>query len=152
MNACLSQPAFRRKHSSILLARVFYLRRRRPLLTSMTALASSRCPTVNEYLLTLIELGAEVRGVYSDELWGGVKAALGVLTSLSLAKRGNPLTLIFEGASGRGKSTIVNMFTLQVRPRRDSFIVWTHLLPSRLLRTRPTFPTISQRRSTSYRS
>lgn len=64
-----------------------------------------------DYLITLIELEAEVLAYYSAELWTGTKAALGVLASLSLADRANPLTLIFEGAAGRGKSTIVNMFT-----------------------------------------
>jgi hypothetical protein len=58
----------------------------------------------------LKELQKKVTETYSAELWAGVKAALGVVAGLSLADRSNPLALIFEGASGRGKSTIVNMF------------------------------------------
>jgi hypothetical protein len=64
-------------------------------------------PTASDILK---ELEGKITQTYSGELWQATLAALAVLASLSLKARSNPLTLIFEGASGRGKSTVINMF------------------------------------------
>jgi hypothetical protein len=57
----------------------------------------------------LTELQQIVTNTYSEELWRATKAALAVIASLSLKGRSHPLALIFEGASGKGKSTVINM-------------------------------------------
>ena len=46
---------------------------------------------------------------YRQELCQAIKAALGVIASLSLKGRDHCLVLVFEGASGRGKSIIVRV-------------------------------------------
>jgi DNA-binding transcriptional ArsR family regulator len=76
---------------------------------------------------SLSKLQELVTRTYSAELWQAVKAGLALAASLSLSGRTNPLTLIFEGAPGRGKSTVVNMFApdreenFQYLYRLDSF-------------------------------
>lgn len=54
--------------------------------------------------------------VYGPEMWTAVKAGLGVVCSLALKDRSHPLALIYEGPSGTGKSSCVNMF----EPDRES--------------------------------
>jgi hypothetical protein len=46
---------------------------------------------------------------YGEEVLAALKAALAVICSTSLKERANALGLIFEGASGRGKSLVINM-------------------------------------------
>ncbi len=62
----------------------------------------------------------ELRGIvtdyYGDEVWKAVKAGLAVVCSLAVKGRPMPLTLIYEGPSGTGKSTCINMLT----PDRDA--------------------------------
>jgi hypothetical protein len=48
---------------------------------------------------------------YGDELWVAIKTGIAIVTSLSIKGRPLPVTLIFEGASGRGKSTIINLLS-----------------------------------------
>lgn len=63
----------------------------------------------------LRELERIVLKHYRPELWDATKTALAVVCSLSIGERAHPLALIFEGPSGRGKSTVINMF----RPDRS---------------------------------
>lgn len=46
---------------------------------------------------------------HGRELWLAAKAALAVVGALSMDNRSNPLVLIFEGGSGRGKSFVINL-------------------------------------------
>jgi|SRR5215469_932841 len=55
------------------------------------------------------ELRRTVVTEFGDEIWAAVKAGLAVIGALSLSHRENCVTLIFEGASGRGKSTVINL-------------------------------------------
>lgn len=65
---------------------------------------------------TLLEAARRlVTDEYGDELWTAIKTGLGVIGSLSLKGRAHPVSLIFEGASGRGKSTVINILS----PDRD---------------------------------
>ncbi len=57
----------------------------------------------------LERLKTEVISRYNAELWEALRAGLAVICSLSLKNRSNPVALIYEGPSGRGKSTVINM-------------------------------------------
>jgi hypothetical protein len=57
----------------------------------------------------LQELESKILTHYKPELWAALKAGLAVICSQSLKDRAHPLALIFEGASGRGKSFVINM-------------------------------------------
>ena len=46
---------------------------------------------------------------FRPEIWMALRAGLAVIGSTSFKDRPHPLALIFEGASGRGKSTVINM-------------------------------------------
>ncbi len=65
---------------------------------------------------TLENLEAVITAAYDREVWLAVKAGLGVVCSLALKGRAQPLSLIYEGPSGAGKSTCINMF----EPDRES--------------------------------
>ena len=56
-----------------------------------------------------------LKGEFSEGLMLAVRAALGVVASLSLSKRDNCLVLILEGTSGTGKSTVIRL----CEPDRD---------------------------------
>jgi hypothetical protein len=77
--------------------------------------------------VTLRDVRDIVEGAFGPELWKALKAALDVICSLSLKERTNPVALILEGPSGRGKSTVINMCepcldaTRKVLYRLDSF-------------------------------
>ena len=58
---------------------------------------------------TLEAVVAEMRDEYDANLAQGLYAAMGVAASLSLKGRDNCLVLIFEGASGHGKSIVVRV-------------------------------------------
>ena len=58
---------------------------------------------------TLSAIAPAIQDHYRVEIWLGVKAALGVVCSLSLKNRDHCLVLIFEGTSGQGKSIIVRL-------------------------------------------
>lgn len=58
---------------------------------------------------TIEDVRAVVRKHYPEELWQGVKTAIGVIASLSLAGRDNCLVLVYEGAPSMGKSVIVRI-------------------------------------------
>jgi hypothetical protein len=72
----------------------------------------------------LAKLEEIVTQTYSPELWRATRAALAVIASLSLKGRSHPLALIFEGASGKGKSTVINM----CHPDRDATRTYLHRL------------------------
>lgn len=55
------------------------------------------------------ELKQKILETYGLEVWGALEAGLAVIASLSLKDRAHPLPLIYEGASGRGKSFVINM-------------------------------------------
>jgi hypothetical protein len=74
--------------------------------------------------IALAKLEEIVTQTYSPELWRATRAALAVIASLSLKGRSHPLALIFEGASGKGKSTVINM----CNPDRDTTKVFLHRL------------------------
>lgn len=59
---------------------------------------------------TIQELEKAISDYYGPEMWQAVLAGLGVITSLALKGRSHPLSLIYEGPSGRGKSTCINLF------------------------------------------
>jgi len=67
------------------------------------------------------ELRDTVVQEFGDEIWTAVKAGLGVIGSLSINHRENCLTLIFEGASGRGKSSVINLLSPD-RPEARDFL------------------------------
>jgi hypothetical protein len=77
--------------------------------------------------VTLRDVRDIVEGAFGPELWKALKAALDVICSLSLKERTNPVALILEGPSGRGKSTVINICepcldaTRKVLYRLDSF-------------------------------
>lgn len=83
--------------------------------------------TMNKNTVTLRDVRDIVDAEFGPELWQAVKAACAVVCSLSLKERTNPVALIFEGPSGRGKSTVINMCepsrpeTRAVLYRLDSF-------------------------------
>jgi hypothetical protein len=51
-----------------------------------------------------------VRRHYGETIWQAIKAGIGVVTSMSLKERDHCLVLIYEGASGQGKSIAVRVF------------------------------------------
>jgi hypothetical protein len=77
--------------------------------------------------VTLKDVQDIVEDEFGPELWKAVKVASAAICSLSLRERTNPVSLIFEGPSGRGKSTVINMCepsreeTKRVLYRLDSF-------------------------------
>jgi hypothetical protein len=66
--------------------------------------------------LSINDLEEAVTDYYGPEIWKAVKAGLGVICSLALTGRVQPLSLIYEGPSGRGKSTCINLF----EPNREA--------------------------------
>ena len=69
-------------------------------------------------LVNLLQL---VSSQYSPELAEALKAGLAVVCSTSIKGRSHPVVLIYEGASGRGKSTIINMLEPD-RPETKEFL------------------------------
>jgi hypothetical protein len=63
-----------------------------------------------------------VREHFGDGICRAVKAALGVIGSLSLKKRDNCLVLVYEGSSGTGKSTTVRIVTPESGERAERFL------------------------------
>jgi hypothetical protein len=59
--------------------------------------------------LALESLKKVVTSVYGDELWTAIKTGIAVIGSLSFKDLAHPITLLYEGGSGRGKSTIINI-------------------------------------------
>jgi hypothetical protein len=62
-----------------------------------------------------------VINVYGDELWTAIKTGIAVIGSLSFKGIVNPITLLYEGSSGRGKSTIINVLNPS-RPEMRKFV------------------------------
>jgi hypothetical protein len=50
-----------------------------------------------------------VRKHYDEDIWQAVKIAIAVIASLSLKGRDNCIVLVYEGASGRGKSITIRL-------------------------------------------
>lgn len=65
-----------------------------------------------------------VTGVYGDELWTAINTGIAVIGSLSFKGLANPITLLYEGGSGRGKSTIINI----LNPDREETKKFVHRL------------------------
>jgi hypothetical protein len=64
----------------------------------------------------LAELEQMITEVYGEELWTAIKTGIAVIASLSFKNIPNPITLLYEGGAGRGKSTIINI----LNPDRES--------------------------------
>ncbi len=81
-------------------------------------------PTNNS---TLQNLEERFRDAFGDELWTALRAGIGVICALALKDRSHPVVLIYEGPSGRGKSTCINVLepdreaTRNVLYRLDNF-------------------------------
>lgn len=57
-----------------------------------------------------------VTETHDRQLWLASKTAIAVACSVSIDQRANPLVVIFEGGSGRGKSFVINL----IEPDRDA--------------------------------
>jgi hypothetical protein len=64
----------------------------------------------------LAALEETVTDVYGEELWIATKTGIAVIAALSFKGIANPITLLYEGGAGRGKSTIINI----LNPDRES--------------------------------
>lgn len=54
-------------------------------------------------------LKSTIIDVYGEELWTAIKTGMGVVASLSFEGVSTPISLLYEGGAGRGKSTIINV-------------------------------------------
>jgi hypothetical protein len=66
-------------------------------------------------IAALESLQKTVTDAYGDEVWTAIKTGLAVIASLSFKDLAHPISLLYEGGSGRGKSTIINV----LNPDRD---------------------------------
>lgn len=57
----------------------------------------------------LEHLRKTVTDAYGDELWTAINTGIAVIGSLSFKGLANPISLFYEGGSGRGKSTIISI-------------------------------------------
>jgi hypothetical protein len=57
-----------------------------------------------------------VTETHDRQLWLAAKTAVAVAAAVSIDQRANPLVVIFEGGSGRGKSFVINL----IEPDRDA--------------------------------
>jgi hypothetical protein len=63
----------------------------------------------NNGAATLEKISQMVQQHFSEEIWRATKIGIGIIASLSLKERDNCLVLVFEGTSGKGKSTVVRL-------------------------------------------
>jgi hypothetical protein len=73
-------------------------------------------PQLSDQAKALDRLRETVTRAYGDELWTAIHTGIAVIGSLSFKGLANPVSLLYEGGSGRGKSTIINI----LNPDRDS--------------------------------
>ena len=59
---------------------------------------------------------------YGEDIWQAVKVAIAVIASLSLKGRDNCVVLVYEGASGRGKSITIRL-VMPNRPSTQKFLL-----------------------------
>jgi hypothetical protein len=68
--------------------------------------------TMEKLLRSRKELG-EIEELITEthgrELWLASKTAIAVVAAVSMDQRGNPLVVVFEGGSGKGKSFVINL-------------------------------------------
>ncbi len=64
----------------------------------------------------LAEVEKLVTETHDRQLWLASKTAIAVAAAVSIDQRANPLVVIFEGGSGRGKSFVINL----IEPDRDA--------------------------------
>jgi putative ribosome biogenesis GTPase RsgA len=57
-----------------------------------------------------------ITDVYGEELFTAIQTGMAVVASLSFKGVSTPISLLYEGGSGRGKSTIINILD----PDRDA--------------------------------
>jgi len=57
----------------------------------------------------LVEVETLVTETHDRQLWLASKTAIAVAAAVSIDQRANPLVVIFEGGSGRGKSFVINL-------------------------------------------
>jgi ABC-type glutathione transport system ATPase component len=57
----------------------------------------------------LAEVEKLVTETHGRQLWLASKTAIAVAAAVSIDQRANPLVVIFEGGSGRGKSFVINL-------------------------------------------
>jgi hypothetical protein len=63
----------------------------------------------------LESVSRSIADVYGEELWTAIKTGMAIVASLSFEGVSTPISLLYEGGSGRGKSTIINILD----PDRD---------------------------------
>jgi hypothetical protein len=78
-----------------------------------SAITKEKLQKSQEELATIEKMVTETHG---RELWLAAKTAIAVVSALSMDERSNPLVVIFEGGSGRGKSFVINL----LEPDRDA--------------------------------
>lgn len=66
-------------------------------------------------------IGGVVLKHYGEDIWQAVKVAIAVIASLSLKGRDNCVVLVYEGASGRGKSITIRL-VMPDRPSTEQFL------------------------------
>ena len=71
--------------------------------------------------LKLDTIGLVVREHYGEDIWQAIKVAIAVIASLSLKGRDNCVVLVYEGASGRGKSITIRL-VMPDRPSTEQFL------------------------------
>jgi len=59
--------------------------------------------------ITLAQVAEVVRKHYGEDIWQAVKIGLAIVLSLSLKGRDNCVVLVYEGASGQGKSITIRL-------------------------------------------
>jgi hypothetical protein len=67
---------------------------------------ASHFPQLGEALEHLRE---RISSVYGEQLWTAIKTGIAVVGALSFKGLAHPISLLYEGGSGKGKSTIINI-------------------------------------------
>src|SRR5262249_26749038 len=86
-----------------------------------------KAPKLKASETELMKIKNMITETHGHELWVAVKTGIAVAAATSMTQRSNPLVLIFEGGSGRGKSFVINVLepdrlaTHKYLVRLDSF-------------------------------
>ena len=67
-------------------------------------------------------IGKLVRKHYGEDIWQAIKIATSVIACLSLKGRDNCVVLVYEGASGRGKSITIRL-VMPSMPSTEQFLL-----------------------------
>jgi len=71
--------------------------------------------------IALANVAEVVKRHYGEDIWHAVKVALAAIVSLSLKGRDNCLVLVYEGASGHGKSITIRV-VMSDRPSTSAYL------------------------------